>query len=158
MRTVTYANSSIQHHLSILWSVIHAFTMISTFCGSCRGGGGGGVVSRQSQRLASMQKAFSKHPLLWERQWLTTHSSCSRGCCSERLHHPLVESKCVVPDYEIRYGPFVTWQRFLLWDIDGVGRTASRKEHNRMVPRKVEELGPSIGRTPYANVLAIQGT
>ena len=42
-------------------------------------------------------------------------------CFSERLHHPLVESKCVVPDYEIRYGPVVTWQRFLLWDIDGVG-------------------------------------
>ena len=41
--------------------------------------------------------------------------------CSERLNHPLVESKCVVPDYEIRYGPVVTWQRFLLWDIDGVG-------------------------------------
>ena len=153
MRTVTYANSSIQHHLSILWSVIHAFTMISIFCGSCRG-----VVSRQSQRLANMQKTFSKHPLPWERQYLTTHSSCSRGCCSERLHHPLVESKCVVPDYEIRYGPFVIWQRFLLWDNDGVGKTASRKEHNWMVPLKVEELRPSIGRTPYANVLAIQGT
>ena len=27
-----------------------------------------------------------------------------------------------------------------------------------MVPLKVEEQGPSIGRTPYANVLAIQGT
>ena len=37
-------------------------------------------------------------------------------CCSKRLHHPLVESKYVVPDYEIRYGPVVTWKRFLLWN------------------------------------------
>ena len=33
-----------------------------------------------------------------------------------------------------------------------------RKEHNSMVPFIVVELGPSIGRTMYAKVLAIQGT
>ena len=33
-----------------------------------------------------------------------------------------------------------------------------RKEHNWMVPLIVVELGPSIGRTMYAKVLAIQGT
>ena len=56
-----------------------------------------------------------------------------RRCCSERLHHPLVESKCVVPDYEIRYGPIVIRQRFLLLDIGGAGYDCVSK--CRLIPQ-----------------------
>ena len=107
-------------------------------------------------------------------------------CCIERLHHPLLRANALSPIMKCGMGRSSPVRgsccgismklvmnasrnvdSFHSWASDAVPgaptwthvnlQFATTSARSTMVPRIVVELGPSIGRTQYANVFAIQG-